>query len=139
MLGKTVLISLIALLAAGYCAAPLLSPPAGRRRDARAFRRSLRQDVESGRYRSGDPSVVAWLEWCDKVARTGSDLPTPIEMSSGSEGLRPSRGGRSDSSATSPGQRPVTLPVDTASASASRQSRIGARPAFAQPERSSTE
>ena len=75
MLGKTVLISLVVLLLAAYWAAPLLSLPARRRRDARALRRWLLRDIEAGRRSAADETVTLVLTWCDEVASTGADVP----------------------------------------------------------------
>ena len=77
MLGKTVFFSLIALLAVGYCAAPLLSHSAARRRDARGLRQILLREIASGLYERGNPVVASWLEWFDDVARSGSDRAGP--------------------------------------------------------------
>ena len=75
MMGNLVLFGFVALLAAAYHAAPLLSLSARRRREARALRGYLLRDVRNGR-RSLDDAVVAdVLHWCDAVAETGRDLP----------------------------------------------------------------
>ena len=78
-----VLFGLLAILAVGYLAAPLLSRSAQRRRDARALRSYLLKDVRAGRRSLDEPVVILALTWCDEVAETGRDLPLLI-----------SRGGR---------------------------------------------
>jgi hypothetical protein len=75
MLGRLVLIGLLAVLAAGYYAAPLLSRSAQRRRDARALRRFVLRDLEAGRRSRTEASIAGILSWCDEVAKTGRDLP----------------------------------------------------------------
>jgi hypothetical protein len=75
MMGNLVLIGLVALLAAGYHAAPLLSLSAKRRREARALRGYLLRDVRAGRRSIDDAVVAEVLNWCDAVAETGRDLP----------------------------------------------------------------
>jgi hypothetical protein len=75
MLGRIVLIALLAVLAAGYYAAPLLSRSAQRRRDARALRRFVVRDIEAGRRSRTEAAIADILTWCDEVARTGRDLP----------------------------------------------------------------
>jgi hypothetical protein len=74
-MGNLVLIGLVALLAAAYHAAPLLSLSAQRRRDARALRAYLLKDVQAGRRSLDEPAVAIVLTWCEAVAETGRDLP----------------------------------------------------------------
>jgi hypothetical protein len=75
MMGNLVLLGLVALLAAAYHAAPLLSLAAKRRREARALRSHLLRDVRDGRRSLDDTVVAEVLNWCDAVAATGRDLP----------------------------------------------------------------
>jgi hypothetical protein len=82
MMGNLVLIGLVALLAAAYHAAPLLSLSAKRRREARALRGYLLRDVRAGRRSIGDSVVAEVLDWCDAVAETGRDLPLSAGRSS---------------------------------------------------------
>ena len=74
-MANLLLISLVALLAVGYQAAPLLSLSAQRRRDARALRAYLLRDVEAGRRSIDEPAVAMVLTWCEEVVETGRDLP----------------------------------------------------------------
>jgi hypothetical protein len=74
-MGDFVLPGLLAILAAGYLAAPLLSRSAQRRRDARALRAYLLRDVKAGRRSIDEPAVVLLLTWCNAVAETGAELP----------------------------------------------------------------
>jgi hypothetical protein len=74
-MGNLVLIGLLAILAIGYHAAPLLSLSAQRRRDARALRAYLLNDVKAGRRSLDEPAVAMVLTWCDEVVETGRDLP----------------------------------------------------------------
>ena len=75
MMGNLVLLGVLALLAAAYHAAPLLSLAAKRRRDARALRTYLLKDVREGRRSLDDTVVAEVLSWCDVVVATGRDLP----------------------------------------------------------------
>jgi len=74
-MGNLVLPGLVAILVAGYYAAPLLSLSAQRRRDARALRAYVLKDIEAGRRRFDEPAVAMVLTWCAEVAETGRDLP----------------------------------------------------------------
>jgi hypothetical protein len=74
-MGNFVLLGLLAILAVGYHAAPLLSLSAQRRREARALRSYLLKDVKAGRRSLDEPAVALVLTWCDQVAETGHDLP----------------------------------------------------------------
>jgi hypothetical protein len=74
-MGNLILFGLVALLAVGYHAAPLLSLSAQRRRDARALRAYLLKDVLAGRRSLDEPAVAIVLTWCDVVEETGRDLP----------------------------------------------------------------
>jgi hypothetical protein len=78
MMGNLVLLGVLALLAAAYLAAPLLSLAAKRRRDARALRAYLLRDVREGRRSMDDEVVAEVLSWCDVVVATGRDLPLPL-------------------------------------------------------------
>jgi len=81
-MGNFVLIGLLAILAIGYLAAPLLSLSAQRRRDARALRAYLLRDVRAGRRSLDEPAVALVLTWCDEVVETGRDLPLLTSRSS---------------------------------------------------------
>lgn len=75
MMGYLLVAGLLVLLAAGYCAAPLLSLTSRRRRDAQQLRRYLRQEIGSGRRSADDEVVAGLLAWCEVVAHSGRHVP----------------------------------------------------------------
>lgn len=69
------MLGLVAILLAGYVAAPRLSPSARRRRGARALRSFVLRDLRTGRGSIDSELAADVLTWCDEVAKTGRDLP----------------------------------------------------------------
>jgi hypothetical protein len=71
-------IGLAGAIGAGYQAATMLSRASIRRREARALRSILLNDIHDGRRRVSDPAVQQVLAWTDAVLTSGREVPLPL-------------------------------------------------------------
>lgn len=89
MMGNLVLLGLVAVLAASYHAARLLSRSSQRQRDARALRHFISRDIRAGRRSLDDAVVAEVLDWCDEVEQTGRDVPLTVGRASPADAPTP--------------------------------------------------